>query len=66
MEAQDFYTTIKKKSTIENEYFIAMDKQSFFGMMDAYATYKIEQLDLAFYKQLMESSEMLDKNIFAK
>ena len=66
MEAQDFYTSTKKKSAIENEYFIAMDKQSFFDMMDAYANYKIEQLDLAFYQQLMESSETLDKNIFAK
>ena len=46
MEAQEYYIRNKKKTTIENEYFIAMDKASFFQMMDDYADFKVSQVEL--------------------
>ena len=66
MEAQTFYTHNKKKSTIENEYFIAMDKESFFEMMDAYALYKIEHMNTKFDAQFINPEYMSDNKIFAK
>ena len=66
MEAQTFYTNNKKKSTIENEYFIAMDKESFFEMMDAYAQYKIEYVNTRFNEEIVRLDYEADNKIFAK
>lgn len=40
MNAKDFYKMYKKGKRMENEYFIAVDKQSLFEMMEAYAEMK--------------------------
>ena len=66
MKAQTFYTHNKKKSTIENEYFIAMDKESFFEMMDAYAQYKLENVNSKFNEQIVSLESEADNKIFAK
>ena len=66
MKAQTFYIHNKKKSTIENEYFIAMDKESFFEMMDAYAQYKIEYVNTRFNEQIVRLDSDTDNKIFAK
>ena len=66
MEAQTFYTYNKKKSAIENEYFIAMDKESFFEMMDSFAQHKIEQNNNKFDNQLINPDSEADNKIFAK
>lgn len=42
MKPEEFYEREKRKSAIENEYFIAMDKQEFFQMMEDYAVHRIE------------------------
>ena len=66
MKAQTFYTHNKKKSTIENEYFIAMDKESFFEMMESFAEHKIEQNNNKFDDQFINPECMSDNKIFAK
>ena len=46
MKAEEFYRLNKYGKRMENEYFIAMDKTSFFEMMEAYALYKNIELDI--------------------
>lgn len=43
MTAEEFYRTKKSGRRIENEYFIAMDKESLFKMMESYVQYKREE-----------------------
>jgi hypothetical protein len=40
MTAEEFFRNRKEGRKLENEYFIAMDKASFFKLMEAYASYK--------------------------
>ena len=46
MKAEEFFRTRKSGRRIENEYFIAMDKDSFFKMMEAYAFFKNKELTI--------------------
>jgi len=46
MNAREFFERNKTKRTMENEYFIAMEKELFFRMMDDYADQKIEEIRL--------------------
>lgn len=43
MTAEEFYRKRKEGRKLENEYFIAMDKASFFQLMEAYAAYKMNR-----------------------
>jgi len=47
MKAEDFFRNRQTGRRIENEYFIAMDKASFFQMMESYANYKSQELDIS-------------------
>lgn len=40
MSAEEFFRMRKEGRKLENEYFIAMDKTSFFQLMEEYAAYK--------------------------
>ena len=46
MKAEEFFRKRETGRRIENEYFIAMDKTSFFEMMESYANYKSKELDI--------------------
>lgn len=43
MNAEEFFRMIKDKRKMENEYFIAMEKNSFFTMMESYAELKLKE-----------------------
>lgn len=40
MSAEEYFRMTKEGRRLENEYFIAMDKASFFQLMEEYASYK--------------------------
>jgi hypothetical protein len=44
MTAEEFFRKRKEGRKLENEYFIAMDKTSFFGLLEAYAAYKKNEI----------------------
>ena len=62
MKAEQFYKMHKRKNTMENEYFIAMDKLSFFKMMEDFANHKNVRIRGDFNKQTSEEND----KIFAK
>ena len=43
MKAEEFYRLNKFGKRMENEYFIAMDKESLFRLMEAYAKMKLDE-----------------------
>ena len=65
MKAEEFYRLNNYGKRMENEYFIAMDKQSLFRMMDAYAKMKHEESanrDLRLTESEMSLSKVLEHN----
>ena len=46
MKAEDFYKLFKRGKRMENEYFIAVDKETLFQMMEAFAEMKIRLKEL--------------------
>ena len=46
MKAEEFYKSRSSGRKIENEFFIAMDKASFFKMMEAYAIFKSKLINI--------------------
>jgi hypothetical protein len=44
MSAEEFFRKRKQGRKLENEYFIAMDKASFFKLMEAYASHKKNEM----------------------
>ena len=62
MKAEEFYRLNKYGKRMENDYFIAMDKQSLFRLMDAYAKMKCDEntnIELGLTENNMTLSEVL-------
>ena len=65
MGAEEFYRLNKYGKRMENEYFIAMDKQSLFRLMEAYAKIKRDEnknIDLEITKNKVSFSKILKHN----
>jgi hypothetical protein len=45
VKAEDFYKLYKRGKRMENEYFIAVDKETLFEMMEAFAEMKIRSIE---------------------
>ena len=65
MKAEEFYRLNKYGKRMENEYFIAMDKQSLFRLMEAYAKMKVDEntnVKIGLREQKMNYSKILKHN----
>lgn len=60
MTAEEYFREKKGGRRMENEYFIAIDKESLFKMMESFALYKMNEQEIKNAINMATSKEIVD------